>query len=64
MKRPSPQLFHGLFSGRFARFIVILFLVYAGVDIANPQLCNEEFTPPVLLASNIERPIEEPSAES
>ena len=56
MKRPSPQLFNRFSSGRFARFIVILFLVYAGVDIANPQLCNEEFTPPpLLLASNVER---------
>ena len=56
MKRPSPQLFNRFSSGRFARFIVIIFLVYAGVDIANPQLCNEEFTPPPLfLASNVER---------
>jgi hypothetical protein len=64
MKPRSPQLSNGLFSGRFARFIVILFLAYAGVDIANPQLCNEEFTPPpVLLASNVERRVEEPSTE-
>ena len=62
MKRPSAQLFNGFFSGRFARFIVILFLVYAGVDIANPQLCNDEFVPPpVLLASNVERRAEESS---
>ena len=62
MKRPSPQLFNGLFGGRFARFIVILFLAYAGVDITNPQLCNDEFVPPsVLLASNVERRAEEPS---
>ena len=62
MKRPSPQLFNGLFSGRLARFIVVLFLAYAGVDIANPQLCNDEFAPPsVLLASNVERRAEEPS---
>lgn len=55
MKRRSPKLVNGLFSGRFARFIVILFLVYAGVDIANPQFCNDEFGPPsVLLASNVE----------
>ena len=61
MKRRSTQLFNGLFSGRFARFIVILFLAYAGVDIANPQLCNDEFAPPsVLLASNVERRAEEP----
>ena len=64
MKRPSPQLFNGLFSGRFARFIVILFLAYAGVDIANPQLCNDEFAPPpVLLALNAERRAEEPSTD-
>lgn len=62
MKRPSPQLCNGLFSGRFARFIVILFLAYAGVDIANPQLCSDEFAPPsVLLASNVERRAEESS---
>lgn len=62
MKRPSPQLFNGLFSGRFARCIVILFLAYAGVDIANPQLCNDEFAPPsVLLASNVDRHAEEAS---
>ena len=55
MKRRSTQLFNGFFSGRFARFIVILFLAYAGVDIANPQLCNDEFAPPsVLLAANVE----------
>lgn len=63
MERRSPQLFNGLFSGRFARFIVILFLAYAGVDIANPQLCNEEFTPAVLLASNAERRAEKPLAD-
>jgi hypothetical protein len=40
MKRSSPQLFNGLFSGRFARFIVILFLAYAGVDIENPHLVD------------------------
>ena len=57
MKRRSPQLFNGLFNGRFARFIVILFLAYAGVDIANPQLCNDGFAPPqVLLAANVETP--------
>lgn len=61
MKRRSPQL-NRLVSGRFARFIVILFLAYAGVDIANPQLCNDEFAPPaVWLASNVERRAEEPS---
>ena len=61
MKRPSPQLFNGPFSGRFARLIVILFLAYAGVDIANPQLCDDEFAPPsILLASNVERRAEEP----
>ena len=61
MKRPSPQLFNGLFSGRFARFIVILFLAYAGVDIANPQLCSDEFAPTsVLLASTAEKRAEEP----
>ena len=60
MKWRSPQLFNGFISGRFARFIVILFLAYAGVDIANPQLCNDEFAPPtVLLASNLERRAEE-----
>ena len=58
MKRPSPQLFNGLFSGRFAQFIVILFLAYAGVDIANPQLCNDEFAPPSVLLA--ERRAEEP----
>lgn len=64
MKGRSPQLFNGLFNGRFARFIVILFLAYAGVDIANPQLCNDEFAPPpVLLASNVERRAEELSTE-
>jgi hypothetical protein len=51
MKRCSPQLFNGFFSGRFARVIVMLFLTYAGVDIANPQLGSDEFAPPeVLLA--------------
>lgn len=45
MKRLSPQLFNGFFSGQLARFIVILFLVYTGVDIMNPQLCNDEFAP-------------------
>lgn len=63
MKRRSPQLFNGFFSGRFARFIVIVFLVYAGIDITNPQLCSDEFAPPsVLLASNVES-VEEPSNE-
>ncbi len=53
MKRRATQLFNGFFSGRLARFIVVLFLTYAGVDIANPQLCSDEFIPPsVLLASN------------
>lgn len=62
MKRPPPQLLNKLFDGRFARVIVILFLVYAGVDIANPQLCSDEFAPrSVLLASNTERRAEEPS---
>lgn len=62
MKRRSPQLFNGFFSGRFARLIVILFLAYAGVDLTNPQLCNDEFAPlSVLLASNVERRAEEPS---
>lgn len=57
MKRRSPQLLNGYFNGRFARFVVILFLVYAGVDIANPQLCDEEFAPnPILLAANVEDP--------
>src|ERR1700752_1111442 len=57
MERPSPQLLNGLFSGRFARFIVILFLFYAGVDLTNPQLCNEEFAPSsVVLAKNAEAP--------
>ena len=63
MKRRSPLLLNRRFSGRCARFIVILFLAYAGVDIANPQLCNDEFVPPsVLLASNAELRAEEPSA--
>lgn len=54
MKRPAPRLFNGFFGGRFARVIVILFLTYAAVDIANPQLCSDEFaSPTVLLASNI-----------
>lgn len=36
--------------------MVVLFLTYAAVDIANPQLCEEEFTPgPTTLASTIER---------
>ena len=43
MKGRSPQTFDGWFSGRIARVIVVLFLTYAGVDIANPQLCSEEF---------------------
>lgn len=61
MKRPSPLSVNRFSSGRFARFIVILFLAYAGVDIANPQLCNDEFAPStVLLASNVERRAEEP----
>ena len=65
MERPSPQLLNGLLSGRFARFIVILFLFYAGVDITNPQLCNEEFGPaPVLLARNAETQAEAPSPET
>ena len=52
MKRPATKSLNKLFSGRFARFIVILFLAYAAVDIANPQLCNDEFAPSsVLLAS-------------
>ena len=64
MKRRSPQLLNRISSGRFARFIVILFLVYAGVDITNPQLCNDEFAPPaVLLASNVERSLEELSTD-
>ena len=64
MKRPSRQLLSRLFSGRFARFIVILFLVYAAVDITNPQLCNEDFAPsPVLLALNAERGAEKPSTD-
>lgn len=64
MKRPSPQLFNGFFSGRFARFIVILFLAYAGVDIANPQLCNDDFAPSsVLLASNTDTRADEPAPE-
>lgn len=55
MERLSPQLLNGLFNGRFARFIVILFLFYAGVDLTNPQLCNEEFAPTsVMLAKNAE----------
>lgn len=45
MKRSSSKSLNRFFSGRFARFIVILFLAYAGVDIANPQLCNDEFAP-------------------
>jgi|ERR1700752_3505064 len=60
MKPRSSQLFNGFFQGSFARFIVILFLAYAGVDIANPQLCNDEFAPPeVLLAANVEQRAEE-----
>lgn len=63
MNRPSPQLFSGFFSGNFARFIVILFLAYAAVDITNPQLCNDEFVPvSVLLASNTEKRAEGPVA--
>lgn len=63
MPARSPQLFNGFFSGRFARFIVILFLAYAAVDITNPQLCNDEFAPPsVLLAANIEKRAPEPTA--
>ncbi len=34
-----------LFSRRLARIIVILLVLYTGFDIANPQLCGEEFTP-------------------
>lgn len=34
-----------LFNCRLARVIVILLVLYAGFDIANPQLCGEEFTP-------------------
>ncbi len=65
MKRPATQLLNGFFNGRFARFIVILFLVYAGVDIANPQFCNDEFTPPpFVLALNAEPRAEEPSTVS
>ena len=56
MKRRSPQLLNNVFGGRFARFIVILFLVYAGVDIANPQFCNDEFVPVSVIAANDERP--------
>ena len=64
MKRRSPQLFNGFFSGRFARFIVILFLAYAAVDIANPQLCSDEFAPATeLLALNAERRSGEPSMD-
>ena len=59
MKRRSPLLLNRRFSGRFARFIVILFLGYAGVDIANPQLCNDEFAPSSVLLA--ETRAEEPS---
>ena len=60
MKERCPRSLNKFFGGRFARFIVIVFLVYAGVDIANPQLCNDEFAPsPVLLTSNIQRHAEE-----
>lgn len=55
MKRRASKSLNKLFSGRFARFIVILFLAYAAVDIANPQLCNDEFAPSsVLLAANVD----------
>ena len=37
MKRGSPQTFNGHFNGRFARFIVILFLAYAGVGHSKPS---------------------------
>lgn len=58
----STQLFNGLFSGRLARFIVVLFLTYAGVDIANPQLCSDDLIPlSVLQASNIQERAEAPS---
>jgi hypothetical protein len=60
MRSSSPQLLNQRFGGHFARFIVVLFLAYAGVDIANPQLCSDEFAPPsVLLAANVERRTEE-----
>lgn len=60
MKWSSSKSLNRFFSGRFARFIVILFLAYAAVDIANPQLCNDEFAPSsVLLASSFERRAEE-----
>jgi hypothetical protein len=62
MEGRSTQLFNGLFSGRLARFIVVLFLTYAGVDIANPQLCSDDLIPlSVLQASNIQERVEEPS---
>jgi hypothetical protein len=61
MKRPFPQSLNRLFSGSFARFIVILFVGYVGVDITNPQLCSEEFAPaPFLLASSVEGCAEAP----
>jgi hypothetical protein len=34
-----------LINTRLARVIVILFLSYAAVDLMNPQLCAEDFTP-------------------
>ena len=62
MEGRSTQLFNGFFSGRLARFIVALFLTYAGVDIANPQLCSDDLIPPsVLQASKTERQAEEAS---
>lgn len=50
--RPMRGRSTSLFNGRLARSIVILFLAYAGIDMTNPQLCNDEFTPgPVQFAT-------------
>ena len=41
--RPLRRTFKAIVNRRLIRAIVLVFLVYTGIDLLNPQLCDEEF---------------------